>query len=426
MANTIKTIKNLKGCMTFLINRIKMIKSVDGDVIDCVNILKQPTFDHPLLQNHTIQGVTRPQIDSEVTKGHEADGYVNTGCYNLKCPGFVQVNHAIALGGTVTPISVFDGPQYKMTVSIFKDANTGNWWLQVEDDAIGYWPSSLVPGIADGAEMVQYGGEIFDVATEVGTAVAHTTTEMGSGHFPSEGERKASAGIADSDLSTHEDGAAVVPADGAPPSSVAVQLGVTTNVSSSDVSVPGPSSATGISIPPSSKGILPTPPVTNKEKEPTKVPKSGPILASRPKQNRVNVYSPEVNVVSKDWASLFTSSVTKQHHIGMQFFPPKKDYSQKFAVLEEEEIKEAEAAWGFILVGYVWGKRPVYTPFLQFIKKLWKSKGEIKLTLQGNGFFMVTFYLEEDLIHVLEGGPWSMDNRPFVIQKWNRNTLNGV
>ncbi|KAK1264825.1 hypothetical protein QJS04_geneDACA018109 [Acorus gramineus] len=79
-----------------------------------------------------------------------------------------------------------------MTVSIFKDANTGNWWLQVEDDAIGYWPNSLVSGIADGAEMVQYGGEIFDVATEVGTAVAHTTTEMGSGHFPSEGERKAS------------------------------------------------------------------------------------------------------------------------------------------------------------------------------------------------------------------------------------------
>ncbi|KAK1265124.1 hypothetical protein QJS04_geneDACA010454 [Acorus gramineus] len=201
-------------------NTIKTIKSADGDVIDCVNILKQPAFDHPLLQNHTIQmrpssypkrieakdnvrklqqpwhlngrcpegtvpihrtqksdkkypkGVTRPQSDSEVTKGHEyaiawadydkymggkaeiniwnprvqaggdfsvsqiwlmskniqtsievgwiADGYVNTGCYNLQCSGFVQVNHAIALGGTVTPISVFDGPQYKMTVSIFK------------------------------------------------------------------------------------------------------------------------------------------------------------------------------------------------------------------------------------------------------------------------------------------------------------------
>ncbi|KAK1257466.1 hypothetical protein QJS04_geneDACA024718 [Acorus gramineus] len=34
---------------------------------------------------------------------------------------------------------------------------------------------------------------------------------------------------------------------------------------------------------------------------------------------------------------------------------------------------------------------------------------------------MVRFDLEEDLIHVLEGGPWSMVNRPFVIQRWNRD-----
>ncbi|KAK1285867.1 hypothetical protein QJS10_CPB20g00481 [Acorus calamus] len=34
---------------------IKTIKSPDGDIIDCVDIYKQPAFDHPLLRNHTIQ-----------------------------------------------------------------------------------------------------------------------------------------------------------------------------------------------------------------------------------------------------------------------------------------------------------------------------------------------------------------------------------
>ncbi|XP_020518242.1 uncharacterized protein LOC110006600 [Amborella trichopoda] len=34
---------------------IKTIKSEDGDVIDCVDIYKQPAFDNPLLRNHTIQ-----------------------------------------------------------------------------------------------------------------------------------------------------------------------------------------------------------------------------------------------------------------------------------------------------------------------------------------------------------------------------------
>ncbi|XP_022714534.1 uncharacterized protein LOC111274163 [Durio zibethinus] len=34
---------------------IKTIQREDGDVIDCVDIYKQPAFDHPLLKNHTIQ-----------------------------------------------------------------------------------------------------------------------------------------------------------------------------------------------------------------------------------------------------------------------------------------------------------------------------------------------------------------------------------
>ncbi|KAK1311862.1 hypothetical protein QJS10_CPA07g00927 [Acorus calamus] len=117
------------------------------------------------------------------------DGSVNTGCYNHGCSGFVQVNNVIALGGTATPISVYDGPQYQMAVSIFKDVKTGHWWLQMQGNAIGYWPSSLVPRLANGAEVVQYGGEVFDSG---GNGGGHTTTEMGSGHFGGEGERKAS------------------------------------------------------------------------------------------------------------------------------------------------------------------------------------------------------------------------------------------
>ncbi|XP_010527463.1 PREDICTED: uncharacterized protein LOC104804800 [Tarenaya hassleriana] len=34
---------------------VKSIKSLDGDIFDCVNITNQLAFDHPLLKNHTIQ-----------------------------------------------------------------------------------------------------------------------------------------------------------------------------------------------------------------------------------------------------------------------------------------------------------------------------------------------------------------------------------
>ncbi|PRQ51220.1 putative neprosin activation peptide [Rosa chinensis] len=34
---------------------ISLLQSDSGDVTDCVEIYKQPAFDHPLLSNHTIE-----------------------------------------------------------------------------------------------------------------------------------------------------------------------------------------------------------------------------------------------------------------------------------------------------------------------------------------------------------------------------------
>lgn len=32
-----------------------ILQSGDGDIIDCVDIKKQPAFDHPLMKNHVIK-----------------------------------------------------------------------------------------------------------------------------------------------------------------------------------------------------------------------------------------------------------------------------------------------------------------------------------------------------------------------------------
>ncbi|KAD5802712.1 hypothetical protein E3N88_14072 [Mikania micrantha] len=64
-----------------------------------------------------------------------SDGYQHTGCYNHQCSGFIQTNNEIALGGSISP-------------------------------------TSQVINIASGGQ--------------------HTTTQMGSGHFPQEGAGKAS------------------------------------------------------------------------------------------------------------------------------------------------------------------------------------------------------------------------------------------
>ncbi|KAL5853472.1 hypothetical protein ACOSQ3_008590 [Xanthoceras sorbifolium] len=45
---------------------VKSIKSEDGDIIDCIDIHKQPAFDHPALRNHKIQ--MRPSFDLPTEK----------------------------------------------------------------------------------------------------------------------------------------------------------------------------------------------------------------------------------------------------------------------------------------------------------------------------------------------------------------------
>ncbi|CAN8284542.1 unnamed protein product [Cochlearia groenlandica] len=119
-----------------------------------------------------------------------SDAYQGTGCYNLLCSGFVQINREIAIGGSISPLSNYGTSQYDITILIWKDPKEGHWWLQFGDKyIIGYWPSSLFSYLSESASMIEWGGEVVNSQSEQGQ---HTTTHMGSGRFAEEGWGKAS------------------------------------------------------------------------------------------------------------------------------------------------------------------------------------------------------------------------------------------
>ncbi|THU71664.1 hypothetical protein C4D60_Mb04t03860 [Musa balbisiana] len=49
-----------------------------------------------------------------------ADAYQSTGCYDLTCPGFVQTNNDIVVGGSINPTSTYDGEQSEMKLLVWK------------------------------------------------------------------------------------------------------------------------------------------------------------------------------------------------------------------------------------------------------------------------------------------------------------------
>ncbi|CDP07640.1 unnamed protein product [Coffea canephora] len=110
------------------------------------------------------------------------------GCYDLLCSGFIQITNKIALGGALSPLSIYHGEQFDIDVFVLKDASQDVWWLQVGKETLGYWPTSLLPNLANSASTILWGGIVFDSESDG----QHTTTQMGSGHPPEEGFEGAS------------------------------------------------------------------------------------------------------------------------------------------------------------------------------------------------------------------------------------------
>ncbi|XP_028773385.1 uncharacterized protein LOC114730470 [Neltuma alba] len=117
-----------------------------------------------------------------------SDSYEQTGCYNLQCPGFVQLSNTVLMGATLQPLSVDGGSQYGISILIRKDPRSGNWWMRFGDTDVGYWPASMFDRLSKSQSIIQWGGEVMNKKSEG----KHTTTEMGSGYFARAGFGRAS------------------------------------------------------------------------------------------------------------------------------------------------------------------------------------------------------------------------------------------
>ncbi|KAG0591644.1 hypothetical protein M758_1G229900 [Ceratodon purpureus] len=112
------------------------------------------------------------------------------GCYNLECPGFVQVNNKWVIGGAMpsyTTLAQNAQAESEVEIEVLYDPTQFVWWLFLNNDPVGYWPSSIYEGgrLGGSAHQVQWGGEVFFLKDA--NTVAHSKTAMGSGAFPAAG-----------------------------------------------------------------------------------------------------------------------------------------------------------------------------------------------------------------------------------------------
>ncbi|KAK8568560.1 hypothetical protein V6N13_106486 [Hibiscus sabdariffa] len=130
--------------------------------------------------NPHLYGDRRTRLFAYWTK----DSYKSTGCFDLTCSGFVQTNPQVALGAPIEPVSSEFGQQYHVTLGIYMDPQTSNWWLKFGADVpIGYWPAgSLMFYLNHSSTLVEWGGQVYSTNVK---KTPHTKTAMGSGQFAS-------------------------------------------------------------------------------------------------------------------------------------------------------------------------------------------------------------------------------------------------
>ncbi|XP_022941230.1 uncharacterized protein LOC111446601 [Cucurbita moschata] len=135
--------------------------------------------------NRRLYGDTKTRFSVHWT----VDSYKSTGCFDLTCSGFVQTNPKIVLGAVIDPISTRGGQQFIISVGMFQDPRSRNWWLNVQGWPVGYWPPTLFGYLRHSATLVEWGGEVFSSHVK---KVPHTRTAMGSGDYAGRHYRHAS------------------------------------------------------------------------------------------------------------------------------------------------------------------------------------------------------------------------------------------
>ncbi|CAN1139554.1 hypothetical protein LINPERPRIM_LOCUS23983, partial [Linum perenne] len=207
-----------------------------GDSYNCVDFYEQPAFDHPLLKDHkyefqvdglmTIEkdtyygggmassiyhhAVQSSQYSSSRVKYQNGPDSIAVGwtvnpslypdnqthmfiytttkdshCYNTFCPGFIILRSDIPPDVLLGPYySVRGGNLYENIVFVYKkDAANGNWFLEIGNEKliIGTWPQKIFTSLADSANYIEWGGEVYGPSVDV-------LPPMGTGYIPDSGD----------------------------------------------------------------------------------------------------------------------------------------------------------------------------------------------------------------------------------------------
>lgn len=86
--------------------------------------------------------------------------------------------------------------------------------------------------------------------------------------------------------------------------------------------------------------------------------------------------------------------------------------------LTQEDIKTSNDYWSTALIGYVLGDAPYEKSMDNFFATVWNFVKKPQIFYHAEGYYLYLFALMKDKIELLQMGPYSYHNKPFILKPW--------
>lgn len=121
---------------------------------------------------------------------------------------------------------------------------------------------------------------------------------------------------------------------------------------------------------------------------------------------------------SKSWAAFFADNRLKGKGSELKFITPSVANGKRVVRFHSKEVVSKENRWKSSLIGCVYGIKPRVERISAFALARWRKYGLISVSRVNSELFLFQFNDEQGCEQVVEGGPFTFDNHPLILKKW--------
>ncbi|KAJ3684865.1 hypothetical protein LUZ61_014029 [Rhynchospora tenuis] len=160
---------------------VTSFKTEGRDRFDCVEIRKQPAFDHPLLKHHVLQLKPSPALRESWNTSETPEVKSMKGCPEGTVPIRRTSKEDLLRARNIAPVYV---PQSTAPYDGNLDPARLDWWIAItmngiNDELMGYFPHEIFNNLAD-SDKIEFGGIVYSPSNE------KIAPPMGSGVRPND------------------------------------------------------------------------------------------------------------------------------------------------------------------------------------------------------------------------------------------------